>query len=358
MAAYSYTRGPAARGAQTLAARTGRTAGRGPGRLGHAAGAGPGIRHRGRAGLGRRPAAPAGWPGTVSRTVWWSTRDLRWLLVANLARLGRIDEADIAAEAASRRLDHWSRAGRRGPGRPTDRRGQGRGVATGGGDRRHPQHDAQTRDLPRLLAARPGRGAAALRGAATSHAAEDISALRGVWADKAATLRKNVLRIPLPVATGQAATVGAPGPMAGRPQTCRTRCAGSSRSAATTWPGRSVASCARLSGLPARARPLRSGCCLPPASQTRRRSANRGCRRGPLGAPTAPAQGLPTLVVDDRDLTGLRRVQGRGCRAASPSCWMPVPARRRCRRPRTRSASSRPRAGTPRRPAPGGPACR
>ena len=71
-----------------------------PGGIGPATGPRPGLRHRRRTRLGRGPAAGLADRRHALRTGLVIDADLRWLLVSNLSRLGRLDEAAIAAEEA------------------------------------------------------------------------------------------------------------------------------------------------------------------------------------------------------------------------------------------------------------------
>jgi aminopeptidase N len=150
-------------------------------------------------------AANPGWAADQLHR-WWSGRDvpdglvvdtdLRWLVVSNLSRLGRLDEGDIAAEERH------------------DPSITGAEQAAGA---RAAQPNAAAKALAWRLAVEaddiPSTAHAAvclgfwLRG--QDHlllpyvepyltAAEDISALRGVWAHKAGVLRKNVLRLLFP----------------------------------------------------------------------------------------------------------------------------------------------------------------
>jgi aminopeptidase N len=122
--------------------------------------------------------------------------DLRWLLVANLSRLGRLDEAAIAAE------EH------RDPSITGAEQAAGARAA-------QPSVEAkanawrlavETDEIPNSIHTAVCLGFW-VRGqddllvpyvAPYLAAAEDISALRGAWADKAAVLRKNVLRLLFP----------------------------------------------------------------------------------------------------------------------------------------------------------------
>ena len=166
-----------------------------PGRLGPAAGAGPSVRHRGQPGMGRRPAA-AWWSGQQVPDGLVVDADLRWLLVANLSRLGRLDEAAIAAE--ERRdpsiTGAEQAAGARAAQPNAPAKAEAWRLAVEADDIPNPTHTAicvnfwlRGQDELLLPYVEPYLAVA-----------EDISALRGVWADKAASLRKNVLRLLFP----------------------------------------------------------------------------------------------------------------------------------------------------------------
>ena len=65
--------------------------------------------------------------------------ELRWSSVLNLARLGRLDEAAIDAEADRDNTVTGAEQAAAAEGGPADRGGEGRGLATGRGGRRHPE---------------------------------------------------------------------------------------------------------------------------------------------------------------------------------------------------------------------------
>ena len=88
--------------------------------------------------------------------------DLRWTLLNGLARTGHAEEERIAAELAPRQ--HHLRPGARRcrARRAPDRRGEGRGLGAGDGRPRRTERDPPQRRAG-LQAARPGRGAGAVR---------------------------------------------------------------------------------------------------------------------------------------------------------------------------------------------------
>ena len=125
--------------------------------------------------------------------------DLRWLLVANLSRLGRLDEAAIAAEEARDTSITGSEqaAGARAA-RPDP-------AAKAEAWRLAVEDDGITNTRQNAICLSFWlRGQDHLLGGYVDRyfrAAEDISAARGVWARKGSSLRKNVLRnlFPWPV---------------------------------------------------------------------------------------------------------------------------------------------------------------
>ncbi len=150
-------------------------------------------------------AAEPGWAADRLHR-WWSGEDvpdglvvdtdLRWLLVANLSRLGRIDEADIAAE--ERRDASITGAEQAAGARAAQPTAAAKASAW--------RLAVETDDIPNTTHTAVCLG---FWQRGQDHlllpyvepylaAAEDISALRGVWADKAAVLRKNVLRYLFP----------------------------------------------------------------------------------------------------------------------------------------------------------------
>ena len=191
------------------------------------------------------PAGPAtcctgGGPGRRCPDGLVLDADLRWLLLANLSRLGPVwtRPRSPPSRSATRRSPEPSR--RPGPGprsrprRPRPRRGGSRWSPT-----RSPTPSS-----------RPSASSFWLRGQDEVllpyvdryfAAAEDISALRGVWADKGGALRKNVLRWLFPWPLDKQALLDRLDPWLARRARCRTRPAGSSTSDATTWCGRCAA---------------------------------------------------------------------------------------------------------------------
>jgi aminopeptidase N len=122
--------------------------------------------------------------------------DLRWLLVANLSRLGRLEEAAIAAE--ERRDPSITGAEQAAGARAAQPTAAAKAMAWG--------LAVEADGIPNTIHTAICLGFW-LRG--QDHlllpyvepylaVAEDISALRGVWADRAAVLRKNVLRLLFP----------------------------------------------------------------------------------------------------------------------------------------------------------------
>jgi aminopeptidase N len=150
-------------------------------------------------------AASPGWAADRLHR-WWSGEavpdglvidtDLRWLLVANLSRLGRLDEAAIAAE--ERRDPSITGAEQAAGARAAQPNAVAKAtawrLAVESDDIPNTTHTAVClgfwqRDQDHLLLPYVEPYLAA---------AEDISALRGAWADKAAVLRKNVVRLLFP----------------------------------------------------------------------------------------------------------------------------------------------------------------
>ena len=128
--------------------------------------------------------------------------DLRWLLVNNLARLGMIDETGIAAEAErDTSITGAERAAGARAARPTaEAKAQAWRLAV--------EDDSLTNSAQAAICLnfwQRGQDDVLLPYVDRYfQAAEDISAVRGVWATKGIALRKNVLRNLFPVAAGQA----------------------------------------------------------------------------------------------------------------------------------------------------------
>ncbi|HSU35394.1 MAG TPA: aminopeptidase N [Propionibacteriaceae bacterium] len=125
--------------------------------------------------------------------------DLRWLLVANLSRLGRLDEAAIAAEEARDTTITGSEqaAGARAARPDPAAKAEAWRLAVEDDGITNTQQNA-------ICLSFWSRGQDHLLGEYVDRyfcAAEDISAARGVWARKGSSLRKNVLRnlFPWPV---------------------------------------------------------------------------------------------------------------------------------------------------------------
>jgi len=125
--------------------------------------------------------------------------DLRWLLIANLSRLGRLDEAAIAAEQArdSSNTGSEQAAGARAARPDAAAKAEAWRLAVEDDSITNAQQNAicmgfWVRGQDHLLLPYVDR---------YFRTAEDISALRGVWASKGTSLRKNVLRslFPWPV---------------------------------------------------------------------------------------------------------------------------------------------------------------
>ena len=124
----------------------------------------------GRAARPTRPTSPGCGPCSRAReslpglTV---DTELRWTFIKALAALGAADEAEIAGRARPRPDRHGQGARRRGPRRPSDRRGQGRRLGQGRRAQRPVQPDGRgdRRRLPSQHRPVPAR---ALRRAATT----------------------------------------------------------------------------------------------------------------------------------------------------------------------------------------------
>jgi aminopeptidase N len=153
-------------------------------------------------------AANVGWSGELVRS-WWSgadvpeglliDTDLRWLLVANLSRLGLVGEAEIAAEQErdASVTGAEQAAGSRAAQPTAAAKAEAWRLAVETDEITNTVHQAiclsfWLRGQDEVLLPYVDRYFAA---------AEDISALRGVWADKGGVLRKNALRwlFPWPV---------------------------------------------------------------------------------------------------------------------------------------------------------------
>ena len=150
-------------------------------------------------------AADPGWSGERLRG-WWSgadvpaglelDTDLRWLLLTNLARLGLADEAEIAAE---QRRDPSVAGSEQAAGARTARP---TAAAKAEAWRLAVETDEVTNTVHSAIC-----GSFWLRGQDEVllpyvdrylTVAEDVSALRGVWADRGGAHRKNVLRLLFP----------------------------------------------------------------------------------------------------------------------------------------------------------------
>jgi aminopeptidase N len=145
-------------------------------------------------------AANPGWSGELLHR-WWTGEapeglvldaDLRWLLLANLARLGLVGETEIAAEQERDPSVTGSEqaAGARAAQPTAAAKAEAWRLAVESDEITNTVHQAiclafWLRGQDELLLPYVDRYFAT---------AEDISALRGVWADKGAALRKNVLR--------------------------------------------------------------------------------------------------------------------------------------------------------------------
>ncbi|HEV2930944.1 MAG TPA: aminopeptidase N [Propionibacteriaceae bacterium] len=129
--------------------------------------------------------------------------DLRWLLVANLSRLGRLDEAAIAAE--ERRDPSITGAEQAAGARAAQPTAAAKAMAWG----LAVEADGIPNTIHTAICLRfwlRGQDHLLLPYVEPYLAvAEDISALRGVWADRAAVLRKNVLRLLFPWPTDKRA---------------------------------------------------------------------------------------------------------------------------------------------------------
>jgi aminopeptidase N len=146
-------------------------------------------------------AANAGWSGELLHR-WWSgadvpeglvlDTDLRWLLVSNLSRLGLIGEAEIAAEQGR---DPSVTGSEQGAGA---RAAQPTATAKAEAWRLAVETDEVTNTVHQAICLSfwmRGQDDVLLPYIDRYFAAvEEISALRGIWADRGAALRKNVLR--------------------------------------------------------------------------------------------------------------------------------------------------------------------
>ena len=127
----------------------------------------PGVRRRRaqRAGA-RRPRGAARRLARPSTGLAVDT-DLRWTMLTGARPEGSRRRRPDRRGARARQHDLGPGARRRGARRPPHRRGQGRGVGDRDGPRRRRQRDPAQRG-PRVPVLRPGRGAGAVRRAATS----------------------------------------------------------------------------------------------------------------------------------------------------------------------------------------------